>query len=148
MGKTGVCLVCGKATVYAKGRCRNCYERFRKNGDDLSRADRARVRYMGQTQNGWQVVDVTSDEHATKLVVRCTTCGKTMMVFPGRFYHLGEHRACVKLLATTDKQEQFARAFSENHYSITETAQALNVSKASASDMFRRMRKNYRERSN
>lgn len=146
MSNKVVCSVCGSKNVYAKGRCRNCYERFRKNGNDLSRADRLRTRYMGQTQNGWQVVGIEQNERSCKLLVRCTACGETKAIFPNRFYRIGEHKGCVNLLALTKKQERFLHTFKGNH-SITLTARALNVSKASASDMFNRMRRNYTERS-
>ena len=117
--------------------------RFHRNGNDLDRNEQMRSRYIGQERNGWQVIDIIKDEHKNKLVVKCTTCGETRTVYPSRLDNLSEHRKCVKLLALTKKQKHFLEVFNEHENSITLTAQALNVTKASASDMYRCMRRNY-----
>ena len=133
--------------MYALGRCKNCYARYKRNGDDLSREQFTNEKYLGQVRSGWEVTEVLRIDGRIKLKLRCQNCGAERTVSASRLNAVGEHKGCVILYPKTERQKEVARVIAENGFNLTKAAKALDRSVATISHMYRYMRKNYERRS-
>lgn len=129
--------------MYALGRCKNCYSRYRRNGDDLSREQYTNEKYLGQVRKGWEVTEVIRVDGRLKLRLRCQRCGAERIVTASRLNAVGEHRECVVLYPKTEKQKEVARVLAENNFNQSKTAKILGKSVATISHMYHYMRNNY-----
>ena len=138
------CKICGIKGVYAKGLCRTCYERVRKNGGvETDRyATAASKRWIGRTANGWQVIEHLPKE---RVLCKCQFCGRTKII--------GKHaireqtaRPCVchieRLEPKTEVQARVYSTVMRNGGSAYKASKELGMTRQAVYSVLETMRKN------
>ena len=139
-----ICTVCGRQGVYARGLCRTCYERIRKNGGVRieSHMTLARKRWVGKTANGWEVI-----EHLPKgkVLVKCQHCGRTKVVGKKGIAN-GTTRPCVcyieRLEPKTETQAKVYSAVMHNKGNGFKASKELGMSRQAVYSVLETMRRN------
>lgn len=139
-----ICTICGKQGVYARGLCRTCYERVRKNGGVKTEPylTAARKRWIGQTANGWEVIEHLPKD---KVLCKCQYCGRTKIISKDGIRN-STARPCVchieRLKPKTEAQARIYSAVMRNKGNGFKAAKELGMTRQAVYSVLETMRKN------
>lgn len=139
-----VCTICGKKGVYARGLCRTCYERVRKNGGIRTERyeTQAYKRWVGKTANGWEVIEPLPKD---KVLCKCVYCGRQKVVSKAGIRY-STVRPCVchieRLEPKTDAQARIYASVMRNKGNATKASKELGMTRQAVYSVLETMRKN------